>query len=548
MVGVEQRGTTRYVSPMRARRWLRRCAVLCAVVAVPGIAVAQRPVPPQLSTWRGPSGALRPVAFEALHVLEAASDDGLSPDDYEADALAHRAATGIGPDGQFESDLTRSVLRYLRDVHMGRVNPRQVGFTLNVPEDGHDFHAWLLDAVREGTLAPLVARVRPQGDAYAALRGALRVYRQRDVPVPRWTSARAVRPGEPFEAAPALREFLRAVGDLPASPGTDGIEPPREFDAGIAGDATTTYDPRLVAGVVRFQRRHGLTADGVLGPRTRAALAVPLAHRVLQLELALERLRWLPHADAQRWLVVQVPFFEVEAWDGVPLTGVPAMRTGAVVGRAIDGRTPVFAATLSEVVFRPYWNVPRSIVRKELLPVLRRDSGYLAAHEMELVDGPGDDSRVVPASAAALDALAEGTVRLRQRPGAMNALGLVKLSFPNATDVYMHGTPAMALFSRARRDFSHGCIRLEDSAGVTTWALRDVPGWDRAAVERAMHATATTRVPLPTPVRVLVFYTTAQIDPETGDVRFAEDIYHHDARLQSHLKAVRARRASPRYQ
>ena len=525
---------------MRAGRWLRWCAVWCACVAVPGVAAGQRPVALRLPAWRAPSGALRPVAYEALRVLETASEDGLSPEDYEADALAHRAATGIGSDGRFEADLTRTVLRYLRDVHMGRVQPRQVGFTLNVPEDGHDFRTWLLDAVRDGALAPLVARIRPQGDAYPALRRALDVYRRLDVPVPRWTSAHAVRPGAPFAEAPALRHFLRAVGDLPASTGRDGMLPLRGRDAGIGTGSSMTYDPDLVAGVVRFQRRHGLTADGVLGPRTRAALSVPIAHRVRQLELALERLRWLPHADAQRWLVVQLPFFEVEAWEGVPFAGVPAMRTGAVVGRAMDGRTPVFAATLSEVVFRPYWNVPRSIVRKELMPVLRRDPSYLAAHDMELVDGPGDDGRVVPASAAALDALAEGTVRLRQRPGATNALGLVKLSFPNANDVYMHGTPAMALFSRARRDFSHGCIRLEDPAGVTAWALREAPGWNRAEVERAMRGTATTRVPLPAPVRVLVYYTTAQVDPVSGEVRFAEDIYHHDGRLLSRLTAARA--------
>ena len=157
-----------------------------------------------------------------------------------------------------------------------------------------------------------------------------------------------------------------------------------------------------------------------------------------------------------------------------------------IVGRALDTRTPVFAEEIREVMFRPYWNVPSSILRHEILPKLERDPDYLRREDMEIVRGTGDSAPRVEVTADALAGLRQGVLRVRQRPGPKNALGLIKFVFPNEEDVYMHGTPAQALFARSRRDFSHGCVRVADPVALAEWVLHDRPDWTR---DRILTAT-----------------------------------------------------------
>jgi murein L,D-transpeptidase YcbB/YkuD len=208
----------------------------------------------------------------------------------------------------------------------------------------------------------------------------------------------------------------------------------------------------------------------------------------------------------------------------------------AIVGRAVRTPTPVFVARMEQVIFRPYWNVPPSIARGELLPLIRKDAGYLARNNMEIVLGPGDDAQVVEPSAENLELLRQGALRLRQRPGPGNALGLIKFVFPNQDNIYMHDTPAQALFDRARRDFSHGCARVEDPVSLAEWVLRDRPEWTRGTIEAAMAGARTLQVDLPAPLPVIVFYLTAAVMPEDGTIRFAEDIYGHDRTLDRALR------------
>ena len=273
-----------------------------------------------------------------------------------------------------------------------------------------------------------------------------------------------------------LAHTLTAFGDLPT---------------GSEDGATLTYSGALVAGVEHFQHRHGLGADGVLGRDTQAALAVPLAQRVRQVELAMERLRWLPHLGDERFIGVNIPMFRLWAWDGVREDGTASFQTNVIVGRAFNTRTPVFVEEMQEIVFRPSWNVPASITRHEILPALRRDPDYLRHHDMEIASAPG------------------APLRIRQRPGPRNSLGLVKFVFPNDDDVYMHDTPTTALFARARRDFSHGCIRVEDPVGLAAWALSGQSPWTRERILDAMNGDGTVRVPLARPVRVVLFCLTA---------------------------------------
>ncbi len=284
-----------------------------------------------------------------------------------------------------------------------------------------------------------------------------------DTTLPTVAAARTVRPGEPFDQASALRERLTAFGDMRGR-------------TSAASDAV--YDEATAAAVKRFQERHGLPADGVLGPATLAALNVPPARRARQLELALERIRWLPALDTGPFVVVNVPSFQLYGFETRPPDGAPALTMNVVVGKAEVGReTPLFERNMQYIVFRPYWVIPPCILRKEILPAVRRNPAYLQRSELEVYSGSGDTGPALPATAANLARVAKGQLGIRQRPGPRNSLGLAKFIFPNDYNVYFHGTPATELFSRTRRDFSHGCIRLEDPARFAVWVLRDPDEW-----------------------------------------------------------------------
>jgi len=296
-----------------------------------------------------------------------------------------------------------------------------------------------------------------------------------------------------------------------------------------------TYDDALAGAVARFQARHGLPPDSVLGRATLAAVNVPLAKRVRQLELALERIRWLPALDKGPFVVVNVPGFELYAFDTLSADGAPSLTMNVVVGKAEVGRqTPLFERDMTYIVFRPYWVIPPGILRKEIMPAVRRDPGYLAGHDMEIYSGSGDTGPALPATSANLARVSRGELGIRRRPGPRNDLGLAKFIFPNDHNVYMHGTPAQALFSRARRDFSHGCIRLEDPAVFAVWTLRDPNEWSLDQVRTAMDGPRSRRVDLARPLPVMVLYTTAVVHPD-GVVAFYDDVYRHDARLEAAL-------------
>jgi murein L,D-transpeptidase YcbB/YkuD len=307
-----------------------------------------------------------------------------------------------------------------------------------------------------------------------------------------------------------------------------------DLKAEEAGD-DTLYTGATVEAIRRFQQRHGLDPDGIVGRATLDALNVPLAHRVRQIELALERIRWLPPLGRDPFLVVDIPAFRLFGFEAVGGSRAPSFTTPVVVGRALDTETPVLYELLRYVEFWPYWNVPRSILVNEILPELRREPAYLRAHRMEIV-GPGDRPLGDTVTDNLRRRLARGKLRIRQRPGPSNALGRVKFVFPNAANVYLHDTPNSELFRRSRRDFSHGCIRVDDAEGLANWVLRGQAGWGADEVRAALNGAATRRAFLAHPMPVAILYTTAVATP-SGEAWFFEDIYGHDRELDEVLRA-----------
>ena len=280
-----------------------------------------------------------------------------------------------------------------------------------------------------------------------------------------------------------------------------------------------------------FQLRHGIDADGRLGKDTLRELNTPISQRVKQLQLALERWRWAPHTFEHAPVVVNVPEFRLRAFDAAYHT---ELEMKIVAGEAYKHETPVFATEMKYLTFRPYWHVPLSIQRKELIPAIRRDRSYLAHNGYEVVNARDEVVAAGKVDNAILNDLRSGKLQLRQMPGDKNALGLIAFMFPNEYSVYMHATPATSLFAKTRRDFSHGCIRVERPVELATWALKGKPEWTSGRIEEAMHGSKTMNVRLDKPIPVLIVYATAVVLPNE-EVHFSPDIYGQDAELEAEL-------------
>ncbi len=281
--------------------------------------------------------------------------------------------------------------------------------------------------------------------------------------------------------------------------------------------------------------RYRLLAAGQVSPTPAELKHAPYAKRVRQIELTLERWRWLPAFNSPP-IIVNIPQFRLFAFRSTQDRKAEILQMDVIVGKTYPKlRTPVFAADLKYVIFRPYWDVPYSITRKEMLHDIAAKPDFLNRQHLQLVDGQGDRSPVVPPTPANLRELADGKLRLRQQPGEDNALGLIKFMLPNPYNVYLHSTPAHHLFSRAQRTFSHGCIRVSDPVALAEYVLRNAADtWTRESIAAAMNGTDNVRVNLKTPIRVLILYGTA-LATEDGGILFFADIYGHDRKLESLL-------------
>ncbi|MDD1643628.1 MAG: L,D-transpeptidase family protein, partial [Methylococcaceae bacterium] len=247
---------------------------------------------------------------------------------------------------------------------------------------------------------------------------------------------------------------------------------------------------------------------------------------------AMERLRWLPEPSAGASIIVNIPAFQLWAFDDIDEFDATMPNMRVVVGKALENQTPVLMAKMSFIDFMPYWNVPHNIVKKEILPKLMQNPGYLAGQNMELVTTFGNETKAVAFTGSSIAQLRQGTLRIRQRPGKKNALGKVKFIFPNKNDVYMHDTPSRSLFSKSRRDFSHGCVRVANPDQLAEFALKNQ--WSKETIQQALSTPKTRRVILKKSIPVTFFYVTSFID-QYNNLAFYSDIYGYDAVLQEAL-------------
>jgi L,D-transpeptidase YcbB len=471
-------------------------------------------------------GAPTAASTAFIQQFQDAAAKGLIPEDYDAPRWADRvqALKSKSPDAisLFDVAMTVNVMRYISDLRIGRVNPSHFNFEVPVQDKKYDLAEFVsdnaVDANDANAVPKLIATVEPDSDDYRKTEAALAHYldlakqqtQANEEPLP--TIAKSVAVGGTYPAVSTLVTRLRLEGDLPA-PG-DPVPP-----------VPTTFDATLSAAVKSYQHRHGIAEDGTLTAQTIKSLNVPMNLRVAQLQDSLERWRWLPEPYLHARLMVNLPEFVLRGYDpDHKLDFTMRVVVGKVMG---EHQTPVFTHMMKYLVFRPYWSVPVDIARKELVPHIEASRGYLASKNFEVTNNKG----VVQTDYTAKQ-VAQGAVMVREKPGPKNSLGLVKFIFPNQYDIYLHSTPAVSLFERSRRDFSHGCIRVQKPADLAAWVLEGQGDWDMDKVEEAMNTGPDNRtVSLKTPLPIVIFYLTAIVE-EDGQAHFFDDIYGYDEEMQ----------------
>jgi len=474
--------------------------------------------------WLGNEDSEKNITV-ALNLLTNAAVHGLNPKNYDTDTLRQRLQPSLKLKSDaykelalYDTALSISLLRFAHDLHYGRVNPQGINFNLKLREKKlTDIPLLIKNSLGQNTLAELPLSIEPKLKQYQKLKIALANYRQLALNAPffKLDTAKILRPGDNNPQIAELRQLLTTLGDLPED---KSVSSPKK---------SSLYTDAIVTGVKKFQKRHGLTADGHIGSGTVAALNVPLNYRVTQIELAMERLRWLPELNSGASIIVNIPAFQLWAFDSLDQSNANIINMRVVVGNALKTQTPVLMAEMHFIDFMPYWNVPYSIIKNEILPKLTQNSNYLDKENMELVSVFRDGEKPTALNEETMNLLKEGKLRIRQRPGGKNALGRVKFIFPNKDDVYLHDTPANALFGKSRRDFSHGCVRVANPEKLAEFALKNQDNWTPETIQIAMNTPKTQRVILKKPIPVLFFYITAFFD-QNDNLEFYPDIYGHD--------------------
>ncbi|MBP1659436.1 MAG: peptidoglycan-binding protein [Candidatus Aminicenantes bacterium] len=473
----------------------------------------------------------------ALRVVEG---DGLDPENYhlaaiesllaEIDAARAKGLRRVRPEALADLDMLATDGFLLCASHLlhGQVNPETVESEWSIKGRVADLAAALDRGLAAHDVAGALDALRPRNPVYLGLRNVYVAY-----------GALALRGGWP--AVPpgpklakgdrdarvrAIRTTLLAQGDLSAAP---------------AAPDPDLFDEALERGVEAFQARHGLEPDGVVGAGTVSALNVPPAERLMQIRANLERWRWVTQDLGERYILVNVAGFRA----GVYEAGREVLPMRAIVGKAYR-QTPDFSGRLSTITLNPAWNVPPKLAREDILPKVRKDPGYLRKKGFRIFEDWTAAAREIDPSAVDWERI-DGerlSFKFRQDPGPQNSLGRIMFLFPNKFDVYLHDTPERWLFSRAVRDFSSGCIRVERPLDLASYILRDDPVWTKEKIAEALASGETKAIPLRERLNVHLLYWTAWLGDD-GRAQFRQDIYLRDAALVRALGERAAARPRP---
>jgi murein L,D-transpeptidase YcbB/YkuD len=523
-------------------------------------------------------------ARQMMAAFAACGTDGLDPEDYDSapsDAArdsgrwaARTASIHTAQDrAAFDMALTVAAMRYLNDEHNGRVNPARFNFGIDINQKRYDLAKFLTEKIiAADNVGAVLVTVPPQSNEYKRTLAAYRHWvelAKQDAGGGLPQVGRQLKPGDAYAGAERMRALLVLDGDLKEDASADAPA----ADTSQKKPAKR-YDPAWAAAVRHFQFHHGLQADGKIGPPTIAAMNVPTADRVHQLAIALERWRWLPDLYQNAPVFVNLPEFKLRVYSNDPMPPLDlkpedsedvavvhaserpapadmtsdhttiALEMNVITGKAgikppekkgeqpEDHQTPMLVNLMRYLIFRPYWSVPIDITQREVLPGIAKDPNYLTEHNFEIVDR---HRKTVEYSPKLDSLLLHGKLMVRQDAGDDNSLGLVKFMFPNSYSIYLHSTPTVWLFQKTRRDFSHGCVRVEKPLALAAWVLRDRTEWPPDKIDEAMNTGDDNKtVGLKQTIPVTIFYDTAYVEPD-GTVNFTRDVYEYDKLLDETL-------------
>ena len=502
--------------------------------------------------WLTPTYA-QPVLSAARETLLGAYTHGLNPSDYQADELDAQAerliaasqdvATNDNADefadqlSAFNQRMTRAVICYLDHVNNGVLDPKTLHADIDVPRKSWRAGDALDQAWVRGNVFSLLKSTQPKDPQYQQLRVALAKYRgladvERDQRFLRLPVSQSLIPGMRHMEITEIRDRLVLLGDLSETDRAAAFAADSRSElvasTQIVDDLlilAPRYDELTQAAVERFQHRHGLASDGIIGEQTRRALMTPMYARVAQLEMALERLRWVPDVSTKRVIRVNLPEFRLTATESGLASSVLSLDSRVQIGKADRSPTPLYMAEIKHIEFSPYWNVPYRIARDELIPKFRKDLRRMRRMDFEVKAKTGKVYR--NATPKLLDMVVQGKARLRQRPGEKNALGRFKFVLPNARGIFLHDTLSQHLFASNQRDFSHGCVRVEEPMALAEMILRDNKRWTSDRIEDAVNASKPSWVKPASPVTVMFTYETARVARD-GSVVFLSDVYDYD--------------------
>jgi murein L,D-transpeptidase YcbB/YkuD len=468
-------------------------------------------------------GAISKQGRDLLEILANARKDGLKNSEYGYPniLLADTLLKTLGVKNldfpllvvRTDLMLTRAFLDYSQDLYSGRVNPALLADEWDITTRQMNFSALLIDAIRNNAVKQLIAALRPHNSQYYQLsKELLRLEAiASSVGWPQIPYFEKLRPGDTSIIIPLIRQYLSVTG---------------YYSYLNANDSSCVYGADMELAIKKFQQRNGFTSDGVLGKDTRAAMLTPIEGRISQLQINMDRLRWLPDTLGFRYITVNIPEFKLRFYEGNKM--VNDMRV--IVGK-IETSTPLLIDSIKYIVFSPEWNVPRSIAIKEMLPRLKSDPGYFSKNHFKIFKGKNE---VQPDSVDWSEYDEDNfPFSLLQEPGKNNALGSIKFIFPNTQNIYLHGTPSGYLFGRDSRDMSHGCIRIERPGELAVWLLKNNKEFNKDSVQSYMNKETSKVISLRDRVPVYFFYQTAWVD-EDGFLNFRKDIYGYD-RIQIDL-------------